>query len=101
MLAIWSIFPVVMNGQCQLSGLVIKVKGKVTLFNVGSSVSSEAQVSMETDSVPFTPHPLLILHFGVFKAIATKIRGKAKQTLASPRIELRPHAPKSAHFKLT
>ena len=46
-------------------------------------------VSMEADGAPFTLHPSLcqcsVLR--VFKAIATRIRGKSKQTLKSPSIE--------------
>ena len=48
-------------------------------------------VSMEADGAPFTPPPPSLCQCSVlriFKAIATRIRRKSKQTLKSPRILL-------------
>ena len=42
---------------------------------------------MEADGAPFTPSLCQCSVLRVFKAIATRIRGKSKQTLKSPRIE--------------
>ena len=42
---------------------------------------------MEADGAPFTLLPLSVLRFMGIKAIATRIRGKSKQTLKSPSIE--------------
>ena len=40
-----------------------KKKGKVTLFNVGSSFSYETGINMEADGAAFTPLPLSVLRF--------------------------------------
>ena len=42
---------------------------------------------MEADGAPSTPLPLSVLRLRVFKAIATRTRGKSKQTLKSLKIE--------------
>ena len=66
----------------------VKGKGKVTLFNVGSSFSYEAGINESRRRALYPPpsfYQCSVLR--VFKAIATRIRGKSKQTFKSPRIE--------------
>ena len=56
------------------------------LFFVGSSVCSEAGINGSRRCFLISPHPLLGLR--LIDTIATRIRGKSKQTLKLPRIEL-------------
>ena len=68
--------------------LKVKVKVKVKSLYLTSVVPSATRlVSMEADGAPFTPSLCQCSILRAFKAIATRIKGKSKQTLKSPRIE--------------
>ena len=61
---------------------------KAKALHFTSAVPSVTRlVSMEADGVPFTPFLCQCSVLRVFKVIATRIRGKSKQTLKSPSIE--------------
>ena len=60
---------------------------KAKALYLTSVVPSVRLVSMETDGVPFTPFLRQCSVLRVFKVIATRIRGKSKQTLKLPSIE--------------
>ena len=61
-------------------------RGRVTLFNVGSSFSYETGINGSRRCALY-PLPLSVHLLRVFKAMATRIRGKSKQTLKSLKIE--------------
>ena len=65
-------------------------KGKVkekSLYLTSVVPSVTRLVSMEANAAPFTPLPLSVPVLRVFKAMATRIKGKSKQTLKSLKIE--------------
>ena len=65
----------------------VKVKGKVTLFNVGSSFSYETGINGSRRCALYPSCLCQCSVLRVFKAMATRIRGKSKQTLNSLTIE--------------
>ena len=67
---------------------VLKVKVKVSLFNVGSSVSSYNCYQWRLTVRPLPPPSVSAPILRVFKATATQIREKSEQTLESLRMEL-------------
>ena len=56
-------------------------KGKVTLFNVGSSFSNKTGINGSRRCALYPPCLCQCSVLRVFKAMATRIRGKSKQTL--------------------
>ena len=64
-----------------------KGKGKVTLFNVGSSFSYETGINGTRRCSLYPPCLCQCSVLRVFKGMATRIRGKWKQTLKSLKIE--------------
>ena len=62
-------------------------KGKVTLFNVGSSFSYETGINGSQWHALYPLASVSAPFYGVFKAMATWIKGKSKQTLKSLKIE--------------
>ena len=65
-------------------------KGKVkekSLYLTSVVPSVMRLVSMEANGAPFTPYFCQCCVLRVFKAMATRIRGKSKQTLKSLKIE--------------
>ena len=64
-------------------------QSKVKSIYLTSVVPSVTElVSMEADGAPFTPSLCQCSFSRIFKAIATRIRAKWKQTLKFPRMEL-------------
>ena len=65
----------------------VKGKGKVTLFNVGNSFTYETAINGSRRCALYPPCLCQCSVLRVFKAMATWIRGKSKQTLKSLKIE--------------
>ena len=66
---------------CSAVDIKVKKKGKVTLFNVGSSFSYKTGINGSRRCALYPPCLCQCSISQVFKAMATRIRGKSKQTL--------------------
>ena len=85
LLALWEHTYASIDSVCSCERLLNKGKGHFYLKSVLPSVTR--LLSMEADGAPSTPCLCQCSVLRVFKAVATRIRGKSKQTLKSLRIE--------------